>query len=96
MKLPTTSSQLAQPHQTHPTKRAFHYNFEEFNDYAYICLILAKSLGHIFLMRLLLTPDIPINWIVDMRDKFFKKVYSAKSFNLMLSIGRYAPYNGLK
>ena len=95
MKLPTTSDRFAQPHQAHPTKRAFHYDFEEFNDFAYICLILAKSLGHLFLIRLLTSYDVPLYFILDMRDEFFTKVFKAKAFDLMLSIGRYAPYNGL-
>ena len=92
MKLLTTSSWLTQPHPAHPTKRAFHYNFEEFNNYAYICLILAKSLGHFFMLNLFYNQAILIDWIIDLRDEFFEKVYKC---NLMLYICRYAPYNGL-
>ena len=86
---------LPKPHKAHPTKRAFYYDFEEFNDCAYIYLILAKSLGHFFLLNLLYNKDIPFCWIIEMRDEFFEKAYRRQQFFHMYALGRYAPYNGL-
>jgi hypothetical protein len=83
-------------HKAHSTKRTFHYDFEEFNDCAYIYLILAKSLGHLFLLQLINNHDIPVTWIIDLRDEFFAKfLRNPHSTSLIYSLLRYAPYSGL-
>jgi hypothetical protein len=82
--------------RAHPTKRPFYYNFEEFNDCAFIYLILAKSLGHQFLLQLINNHDIPVTWIIDLRDTFFAKfLTNPASLSFLYSLLRYAPYSGL-
>jgi hypothetical protein len=87
---------LSTTHKAHSTKRTFYYEFEEFNDCAYIYLILAKSLGHLFLLQLINNHDIPVTWIIDLRDTFFAKALrNPNSMQIFYSLLRYAPYSGL-
>jgi hypothetical protein len=87
---------LPATHKAHSTKRTFYYDFEEFNDCAYIYLILAKSLGHLFLLQLINNHDIPVTWIIDLRDEFFAKFLTTPHLlPILYSLLGYAPYSGL-
>jgi hypothetical protein len=87
---------LSTTHRAHSTKRTFYYDFEEFNDCAYVYLILAKSLGHLFLLQLINNHDIPVTWIIDLRDEFFAKfLTSPHLLPILYSLLGYAPYSGL-